>query len=83
LKTIDQMWESYQSIALPKDAPQYQIDGSKYAFYAGAAILFNLIVNANDGLKEYLKLMDTFNDEFEKHFAELAKKGNNDAVSSE
>ena len=55
MNTVQQFWESYQSIVIARDAPEVQIKETKRAFYAGSAAalaLFDAIgqdIISNDG----------------------------------
>lgn len=47
-KPIEAGWQSYRSTVLPQDASEIQIRECRQAFYAGAAILFEGLMNALD-----------------------------------
>lgn len=44
MKYIERGWDSYRKMVVPADAPQVQIDETRQAFYAGAAILFTTLM---------------------------------------
>ena len=48
MKYIANGWKSYQSMVVPKDAPDVQIKETRQAFFAGAAVLFETLMMALD-----------------------------------
>ena len=47
-KLIAAGWESYLRNVVPADAPPIQVKETRQAFYAGAAILFEVLMKALD-----------------------------------
>lgn len=41
---IENAWNNYRALVVPKDAPDVQINETRQAFYAGAACLFQTIM---------------------------------------
>jgi hypothetical protein len=48
LSVIRQIWEQYEKEALPADAGPIQRKESKRVFYAGAATMFNLLMQVEE-----------------------------------
>ena len=48
MKYIAKGWESYRSMVIPADAPPVQLQESERAFYAGAAILWESVMQGLD-----------------------------------
>ncbi len=72
-KLIEAGWVVMRMMALPKDAPQIQIDGMREAFFAGAQHLFSSIVTMLDPEAEPterdLRRMTLINSELEAFIA--------------
>ena len=75
---IKAMWESYLKQIVPDDAHETQIEETRRAFYAGAAILYTGIMNmldesANDTqgdidlMEDLAHEIHAFGQEFDKH----------------
>lgn len=47
-KPIETMWQAYRKIVVAPDAPAMQIVETQRAFFAGAATLFEMIMNVLD-----------------------------------
>ena len=48
MKYIAKGWESYRDMVLPKDAPDIQLTECKQSFFAGAAILWESVMQGLD-----------------------------------
>ena len=75
MKTIQSAWEDFLNDVVPKDAPEVQKIEMKNSFYAGAAILFELMKEVADKFDDESgsKILDGIYEEIEIHFAELEK----------
>ena len=51
-KYIEIGWQSYRKLVVPDDAGEVQVNESRQAFYAGAAVLFEGIIGGLDGGSE-------------------------------
>ena len=49
MKYIEDQWNSYRAMCVPKDASEVQVKETKQAFYAGASILFTFLMQTLDG----------------------------------
>lgn len=54
-KFIQSAWTSYRKMVVPPDAPPIQIQECKQAFFAGAATLFNCLLNGFDSSDDITK----------------------------
>ena len=52
MKHIDQAWQSYAKMVVPKDAGKVQIEETRQAFFAGASTLFTSIMLVMDTDRE-------------------------------
>ena len=53
MRTIQEQWDSFEALVLPKDAPAVQVQEMRRAFYGGAQImLFALMKIGDDDLSE-------------------------------
>ena len=46
--TIREEWEKYRRQVIPADAPSGSVNNNRFAFYAGAAVMFELLTAAAD-----------------------------------
>lgn len=52
MKYIQKGFDSYRSLVIPKNAPDIQVKECRYAFYAGAAMLFEAMMMIMDDDRE-------------------------------
>lgn len=78
MKRLATEWENYQSVCVPKDAGDNQREGTRIAFYSGAAALFALMMNMLDSDKEPtdadLRRIDEVHRELEEFREELRRR---------
>jgi hypothetical protein len=74
-KIIEAGFVGYRKFVLPPDAPQIQIDETRWAFFAGAQHLFSSIMSIMDPDKEPtdndMRRMDQINAELNKFAAQI------------
>lgn len=51
-QTIEDVWMTYRVQVIPKDASRLQLVESRRAFFAGAAGLFGLVVDASENSED-------------------------------
>ena len=77
-KYIERGWENYRQMVVPADASPVQIDETRRAFYAGAAVLFHTIMRVLDpsdepteadlaNMDDISRELDAFGQEIDKH----------------
>ena len=69
IKTVEDAFDSYLKDVIPETARAAQVRETKRAFYAGAGVMFGLMVNNADDME---KTQELFNEV--KHFIELEAK---------
>lgn len=66
---IEHGWRSYRRLVVPADAPQVQVDETRQAFFAGAAILFTAILKVvspgDDITDDDLRIMESLQHEID------------------
>lgn len=75
MKPIEDAWKKFEVMVVPKDAGPVQRDETRKAFYSGAAILFQILINRIDKEEEPteqdMRLMDDIAKEVDEFGQEL------------
>jgi hypothetical protein len=75
-KLIGEGWDGYRTKIIPKNAGQVQVEETRRAFYAGAVVLFQSLMDALDPERETtsedLMQMQAIQDEIVEFLADLA-----------
>lgn len=78
MRLIQQHWESYRARVIPKDAGGVQVEETRRAFYAGAAIVFGALIHGVSPGEEVqatdLRMMDDLQTELDEFLAEQGAK---------
>lgn len=53
MNTIQERWESFKKDVIPEDAPEFQVQDMKRAFYSGVIAMMNIdLVVSEDGVSD-------------------------------
>lgn len=76
---IEAEWQKYLKQVVPQDAGPAQVQGSRFAFYAGATSLFGILMNVLDPGAEPthadLRAVDELHEEIQGHLSEVIAQG--------
>lgn len=76
MRTIQEQWESYLNVVLPKNAPQIQVTECRRAFYAGAQAMMTVFTSIGEpDISEDagVALIEGFNSELSSFAARVGK----------
>lgn len=70
MNTVQNKWEQFKEMTMPKNAPDIQTQEMKRSFYAGAFSMFNLMIDISDKHTEEkaAKILDDINEETKAFF---------------
>jgi hypothetical protein len=77
LLTIREAWLSYQRQVIPSNASDAQIVGSRFAFYAGAAVMFEMLSTVGEHVVSEdagVAFIEALNQELRAFVAEQARE---------